>query len=58
MPFDDTRVHLLIAQESQHVFQAGFAIEGADFDLLDPTPFVLFIQAGAMVLPIYWGFSP
>ena len=44
MPFDDTGIHLLIAQQVPHVFEAGFAIEGTDLDPLDPPPLILFVH--------------
>jgi hypothetical protein len=42
MPFDDTAINLLIAQQVQHVFEAGFAVEGADLDPLDLPTLILF----------------
>ena len=53
MPFDDAGIDLLIAQQGQHVFHAGFSIEDADFDSLNPTPFILFFH-----LPICQSLGP
>src|SRR6266851_953699 len=44
VPFDDTRVNLLIAQQRQHMLQTGFAIEGTYCDPLDLMPFILLLH--------------
>src|SRR5919202_3255465 len=53
MPFDDAGINLLIAQQGQHMFQPRFAIEHADFDPLNPTPFIVFFH-----LPIGQALGP
>src|SRR6185503_5131959 len=53
MPFDDTGIHLLIAQQGQHMLYTSFAIEGSDFTPLDPTPFIVFFH-----LPIGQALGP
>jgi hypothetical protein len=44
MPFDDTGIALLRAQQCQDVFQPGLAIEGADVHPLDPLPLIVFFH--------------
>jgi hypothetical protein len=44
MPLDHTGVHLLVAQEGQHVFEPGFAMENSHVYSLDPTPLILFFH--------------
>jgi hypothetical protein len=44
MPFNNTGIDLLIAQQRQHVFPLGFAREDADFNPPEPTPFIVFLH--------------
>jgi hypothetical protein len=42
LPFNDTGIDLLIAQQRQHVFHPGFAIQDADCDSLKSTSCIVF----------------
>jgi hypothetical protein len=44
MSFDDTRVHMRIAQQGRHIFETGFAINGSHLDPLDPLALLLFVH--------------
>ena len=44
MPSDDTGIHWLIAEQGQHVFHPGFAIEDGSFDSLEHMPFIVFFH--------------
>lgn len=44
MPLHHTRVDVRIAQQGQDVLAPRFAIEGTDFDPLDPPPLIVFFH--------------